>query len=313
MEKVSVIIPIYNAEDTLTSCVNGILEQTYGNLELILVDDGSADGSGALCDVYAAKDPRVVVYHQENRGVSAARNLGLSSCTGDYITFIDADDVIPPDYLEILVDTCRGADIALCDVVIAQNEREVTRFTLQQCVLDQLQALNYLLRRTGINSGPCAKLFRREIVLGITFPPLKASEDILFVQQAFCQAQRFAVTNRTEYRYIQNPQGAMEKFSKAPSMDIVLATDVLLQFIDKRKDLDPQAFYITVSHLMQYLIDKVNEKESRQFVGCVRKVLRKYMIQILRCTAFSWKEKVVYIFAAWGWLYQKRTLLWIGG
>ena len=313
MEKVSVIIPIYNAEDTLTSCVNRILEQTYGNLELILIDDGSMDGSGALCEAYAAKDPRVVVHHQKNRGVSAARNLGLSSCTGDYITFIDADDAVPLDYLEILVDTCRGADIALCDVVSVQNEREITRFTLLQCVLDQTQALNYLLRRTGINSGPCAKLFRRENISGITFPPLKAYEDILFVRQAFCQAQRFAVTNRTEYRYIQNPQGTMGKFSKAPSTDIVVATDALLQFIDKRKDLDPQTFYITISHLMQYLVDKASERESRQFVGCVRKVLRKYMIQILSCTAFSWKEKVVYVFAACGWLYQKRTLLWIGG
>lgn len=306
MEHISVIIPVYNAAATLPATVQAVLMQTYADLELILINDGSTDCSAAVCDSFT--DPRVRVFHQENRGVSAARNLGLSQATGEYITFLDADDIVPPDYLQVLRDACRNADIAVCDVVSIQDGRELTRFTHPDAVLTQQEALDFLLTRRRINSGPCAKLFRREMLQGLTFPPLKAYEDILFVREAFCRADRIAVTDRTEYRYIQNPAGAMSGFFKAPSADIIRATDALLEFIGSRPELNPDCFYITASHLMQYAIPAAQNPDGKDFVLQSRKLYRKYWWQLLNCSAFPWKEKITFSLFILGWIYGKGTI-----
>ena len=115
-EKITVIIPVYKAEKYLARSVESVLAQTYKNLEVILVDDGSPDGSGALCEAYGAKDGRVRVLHRENGGAAAARNAGLDAATGDYIAFTDADDHVAPDMLEKLYAalTASGADMSLC-------------------------------------------------------------------------------------------------------------------------------------------------------------------------------------------------------
>ena len=310
MEKISVIIPAYNAEDTVDEIVRVVLGQTYSNLVLILVNDGSTDGTASLCDGFA--DPRVRVFHQKNSGVSAARNLGLSQARGDYVTFLDADDVVPLDYLAVLYNACCNADIAVCDVVSIQEGCELVRFTCPNGVLTQKQALDFLLERRGINSGPCAKLFKRSILEGLRFPALKAYEDILFVREAFCQAKRIAVTDRTEYRYIQNPTGAMNRFFKDPSLDIVRATEELLAFLEKRPDLSPRCFYITVSHLMQYAMPVAQNHGRKDFVLQSRKLYRKYWWQLLTCSAFPWKEKLAYSLFALGWLYTNCSIKWIG-
>lgn len=311
MEKISIIIPAYNAETTLSATVGAVLAQTYGDLELILVNDGSHDGTGPLCDGFA--DPRIRVFHQENAGVSAARNLGLSQARGAYVTFLDADDIVPPDYLAVLHDACLGADIAVCDVVSIQEEREKARFTHPCGILTQKDALDLLLERRGINSGPYAKIFRRELLEGISFPPIKAYEDILFVREAFCRAERIAATDRTEYRYIQNPQGAMSAFFKAPSLDIVRATESLLSFISTRPDLSPRTFYITASHLMQYVQGIAGHPQGREFIRAARKLYRRFLPELLRCRAFPQKEKIVYTLFVCGLLYADGSMKWIGG
>lgn len=313
MELISVIIPTYNAEKTISGCIQSVQAQSYKNWELILVNDGSGDRSGEICDGFSAEDSRIRVFHQKNAGVSAARNLGLRQSKGDYVTFIDADDIIPADYLGILLQTCRGADVAVCDVVSLRDDRELHRFTLADQILERKEALNYLLERRRINSGPYAKLFRRETVEGLEFPALRAYEDILFVRDAFCRAERIAVTNRTEYRYIQNPEGAMSGFFKAPSPDIVTATHSNLEFLVQHRELSPEAFYITASHLMQYVQGTAARPEGRDFVRQAQKLYREYLAALWCCPAFPWKEKIIFTLFAWGWLYHDRRLTRIGG
>lgn len=312
METISVIIPVYNAEKTISGTVQAVLEQSWSDLELILVNDGSRDGSGAICDRFAAEDGRVRVFHRENAGVSAARNFGLEQASCAYITFLDADDLVPSDYLEILHQACENADISVCDVVSILDGQELQRFTMKDCTLGRTEALNCLLSRRNINSGPCAKLFRRTVVDGLVFPPLRVYEDILFVRDAFCRAERIAVTDRTEYRYIQNPEGAMSGLGKAPSMDIVTATESVLRFICAEKTLCPETFYITVSHLMQYAQGAVNMPGAEAFVRQVQKLYRKYVLRIFTCPAFPKKEKIVFLMFSLGWFYKKRKFIWIG-
>lgn len=122
MPKVSVIVPVYNAEKYLQECVDSILNQTLSDLELILVDDGSTDSSPALCDHYAVQDTRVKVIHKPNGRAASARNAGLRTATGEYVTFVDSDDWISPDMYEKMLQT--GADITLCDYVRFQGEKE---------------------------------------------------------------------------------------------------------------------------------------------------------------------------------------------
>ena len=125
MEKISVIVPVYKAEDVLMKCVESILTQTYTNLEVILVDDGSPDHSGAICDQYVKKDSRVKVIHKKNGGVSSARNYGLNIATGDYCTFVDSDDYIDPTMYENMMKKAKqfDCDVVMCDCVKEYGDR----------------------------------------------------------------------------------------------------------------------------------------------------------------------------------------------
>lgn len=276
-----------------------LLDQTERNFEVLLIDDGSKDGSGQICDAIEKKDNRFRTIHQTNAGVSAARNRGLSEARGEYITFLDADDAIDPWYLATLLTACEssGAEITVCDVALEQNGVEKLRFTLPCQVLWQNEALDFLLARRNINSGPCAKLFRKTVLDGVRFPHLSAYEDILFVMDAFSRSEKIAVTDKAAYHYIENSDGAMSQFAKEPSLDIIKATDQLLKFYKARKDLSPMGFYITASHLMQYvapMLPAASEQE-RTFLVAAQELYRKYWMDICRCEAFPWKEKIVYL------------------
>ena len=119
--KISVIIPVYNTEKYLRRCIDSVLAQTYQDFELLLIDDGSKDSSGAICDEYASQDTRVRVFHKENGGVSSARNLGLDHARGEWITFVDADDWMADDMLQQMLDTAdaEGADVVLADLAFS--------------------------------------------------------------------------------------------------------------------------------------------------------------------------------------------------
>lgn len=300
---VSIIIPIYNAEKSLPALIECILKQTYQNIEVIFINDGSKDNSYSICKKIVASDSRFSVLNQQNNGVSDARNNGLKKAKGEFITFIDADDKIPDYYIEELMDAQKKtkADIVACDVVMVIKGNESSRFTLEDTVLRNDEALELLLTRRNINSGPCAKLIKTEIIGETVFPKLKVYEDILFVKEIFSKANRIAVTNKTEYMYIQNTESAMHKTSKTPSEDIIVATEELARYIEANKMSD-ECMYITLSHLFQYVQRMLKDSTStaRDFVKMSRKLYRKYMVNILKCKAFPWKEKVIFVMFCFG-------------
>ena len=310
---VSVIIPIYNAEKYLTDTITGLQSQSYEEFEVLLINDGSTDDSSKICKDIARIDERFRYVYQENQGVSAARNRGLANCRGAYVTFIDADDRIPSNYLEELYNALVSHDcsMSVCDVAVIQGNTETARFTLPPQELTQKDTLNYLLTRTCINSGPCAKMYKREILCDQEFPALKAYEDILFVVDAVCRCDRIATTNQTEYRYLQNPGSAMRSFVKKPTTDILFATKKLLDFIVTKTDLDPRCFYVTASHLMQYVLTLVciNTAEARSFISEARRIYVENKWHILNCPAFPWKEKITYLMFTCGWLYHNKKFI----
>lgn len=192
---VSIIVPVYNAQRFLRKCVESILAQTYRNIQLILVDDGSTDGSGALCDEFAAMDRRVTVIHQKNAGVSAARNAGLDAARGEYVGFVDADDTIAPDTYRRALEAIGDCDMAMWDAVTVwpDGRREPDTISLLEtdCVLEKKDWSPELLRYMAGAVWRC--LYRRELLEGVRFPlGIKLSEDRLFNLQAMGKAQKLA-------------------------------------------------------------------------------------------------------------------------
>ena len=227
MPEISVIVPVYRAEAFLKTCTDSILGQTFTDLELILVEDGSPDGSGALCDAIAAHDPRVRVFHKENGGVSSARNLGIREARGRYLAFADSDDWLAPNALEVLHGIARaaGADTAGC----AHYRAEVTGQTAKEPGAlpagvygpEEIRAgiVNRLLGdRLGrqdevLNGFVWRFLFNREIILEqeIIFDGAYL-EDELFLLEYFCHARKLAMTDEALYYYLQNPVSVTRRY-----------------------------------------------------------------------------------------------------
>lgn len=187
--QISVIVPVYNVEPYLRKCLDSIVGQTYENLEIILVDDGSPDHCGAICDEYAAKDSRITVIHQENGGVAAARNVGLRTASGDWLGWVDPDDSIEPDMYEYLLAHAleHGADMAVCRLRTTVHGREMPGLTPAQektTVLDKEQAMEQYLSG-ALHYGCVNKLSRRSLWKGRFFPDYQMAEDVAVMWRLF--------------------------------------------------------------------------------------------------------------------------------
>lgn len=192
---VSIIVPCYNAQRFLEKCVQSVLAQTYGDIQLILVNDGSTDGTAALCDALAAKDGRIVVIHQKNAGVSAARNAGLDAATGAYIGFVDADDFVAADMYEQALRHIGHCDMAMWDAVTVfpdgKTEPDSIDLLENDCILRKEDWSPALLRQMAGAAWRC--LYRRELLADVRFPVgIKLSEDRLFNMEAMGKAQSLA-------------------------------------------------------------------------------------------------------------------------
>lgn len=212
---ISIIVPVYKVEKYINRCIKSVLNQTMSNYELILVDDGSPDNCGKICDEWAKKDSRIRVIHKNNGGLSSARNAGLDIASGDYVTFIDSDDVIHPDYLKCLLDLCLkyNAQIAVGKIVrfrtfempiiskIVECEckvgtgKEVMAFTLE----DWHIGANYI--------SSCGKLYKSEILAGIRFPEGRLFEDEYITYKLYDRANRIVETRLELYFYYENCNG----------------------------------------------------------------------------------------------------------
>lgn len=190
MPELSIIVPVYKVEKYLPRCIDSILAQTFGDFELILIDDGSPDGCGRICDEYAKKDKRIVVIHQKNMGVSAARNAGLDIARGRYIGFVDSDDWIEPQMYEVMMDAIRenGADMAVCGVRYADEDGKFTRADmLSEGVYSRdglLEDVFAMPNRLG--GGCCNKVFDASKIASVRFKVgMTIAEDALYLFDCF--------------------------------------------------------------------------------------------------------------------------------
>lgn len=225
-ETVSVVVPCYKVEAYVHRCVDSILRQTYRDLDVILVDDGSPDRCGQICDEYAAADHRVRVLHQSNQGLSAARNAGLELMIGKYVTFVDSDDWLDDTCLEtlhrIMIDT--DADLSVCNLLRTSDER-MTRPPAADTILElsREEAIAQILKpRYGSMVAACGKLYRAELFTKIRFPVGRLHEDAFTTYRVILQCRKLALTTSPLYFYWQRPDSIMgSPFNPEAKLDII--------------------------------------------------------------------------------------------
>lgn len=206
---ISIIVPVFNVELYIERCLKSIVNQTYCNLEIILIDDGSVDASGGLCDLYAKKDTRIKVIHTKNSGLSAARNLGIRNATGKYLTFIDSDDYVSDKYVEHLWMTLKefNADISISREMKVYDESESIKPVLfskeNTKIYNSQTALSDMLYRKNIPVYAWAKLYKKELFENIEFPSGEIFEDLSTVYLLFDAAQLIVYNPVRDYYYVQ--------------------------------------------------------------------------------------------------------------
>ena len=200
---ISVIVPVYNVEPYLRKCLDSIINQTYRDLEILVIDDGSTDGCGRICDEYAEKDERIRVFHTENRGLSCARNLGLDEAQGEWIGFVDSDDWIESDMYECLLRRAEetGADVVECGFYREYINKTIER-NRQSSLTSGSDAINSLLHGQLSNSV-WNKLWRRECFDSVRFPEGRLFEDIATTYQVFHSADYVSSLEEIKYHYRQ--------------------------------------------------------------------------------------------------------------
>ena len=270
---ISIIIPVYKVEKYLKKCIESVLNQTYTNLQIILVDDGSPDNCGKICDEYAKKDSRIEVIHKANGGLSDARNVGISKAKGRYIGFVDSDDYIKEDMYEILLNLIKkyDADVSICNLydVIDGNEyirnkengiREYSR----------LDILKEVLLDKNIQSYAWNKLYKKELFDEIKYPIGKKYEDIGTTFYVFEKCNKIVVTSEPEYYYLKRSDSLVNNVTEITIMDY---TEIIIQrylYTKKIKELEKYNNYYLVKTLVtayndMKTLENISEKMQKQY------------------------------------------------
>ncbi len=243
---ISVIVPVYNVEKYIAACVDSILAQTYTNLEILLVDDGSTDSSGALCDEYARRDVRVRVIHQENGGLSDARNTGMQSAQGTYFAFVDSDDFIAGDYIAYLYGMIEKhhAQIAVCGYQKVYPGDENSCYGTQtdkhnsvnsEKVYRTEEGLRQLLYQRGMITSAWGRLFDASLFIqadAIQFPVGKLHEDVAVMYKLFGAADTIVCGDEAKYYYLQRADSIVNQQFDRRRMEYIAFTGECIQFME---------------------------------------------------------------------------------
>ena len=301
-ELVSIIVPIYKVERYLKDCVNSIINQTYKNLEIILIDDGSPDNCGKICDEYAKKDNRIKVIHKENGGLSSARNAGLDIATGEYISFIDSDDCVTYNFIEKLYRLCvdNDADIAECDFLKFENAEELKYNKPEMEIIEKYTSAEMQERMYFENSVRTVvvwnKLYKRHLYEKLRFPIGKINEDEFTTYKAFDKTnKKIIVSNDTLYFYRYNSNSIMGRKFNVKRLDALDAYDERKEYYKKKNAED--LYRITVEKYQKmlseyYLLTKLYVENERIYLDNIYKKATENYKEYKKNNKDSIKEKI---------------------
>ena len=239
--KISIIIPVYNVEDYLSMCIESVIAQTYKDWELILVDDGSPDNSGSICDEYASRDPRIRVIHKKNAGVSAARNTGIEAANGEWISFIDSDDWVDTDYLEKFELDKDDADLIIqgLEYYDNRNGQYFKQIKVADCILSGADSKKLVADNNVLGSGyPVAKAYRKFIIdKGVLFDTsISYHEDHIFVLNILAVASKIRLSDSVAYKYRYFHTNSSLSSKRHPWQNLNIASEGMIDAISRIHD-----------------------------------------------------------------------------
>ena len=310
--KISVLVPAYNVALWLPSCLDSILAQTYQNLEIIVVNDGSTDNTGTILDSYAKKNGRIVAIHQKNAGLVAARETGIAHATGDYVTFVDGDDTIAPDMYEHLMANALKykADISHCgmDFVFPDGHIEPHYGTGRLLVQDNIEGLRELLIGELVEPSLCTKLYARYLVTNSCLDKsVLNNEDLLRNFTLFSRANRIVFEDFCGYQYFQRP-GSMSKDSSKALQNLKHILRARKLIVDNSsEELYPYAMRLWLSTYINAINQKIDDcdeqmeefcKECRQVLirekKNTRHLIKRQQIAAWLIIYAPWLHKIIY-------------------
>lgn len=295
-ELVSIIVPVYNVENYLTECIESAAKQTYCNLEIILVDDGSTDTSGKICDMYARKDNRIKVFHKQNGGLSDARNTGIEKVTGEYIYFLDSDDILPTDAIEKMLNACtkEDADMAIAglekfvDNKLPQSNKKVEAQSGK--TLDKTETIRRMLLHDGFGHEACGKLYKKDIWKYERFPKGRLYEDYATIYKITCACSNVAILKENLYWYRTRSGSIMKSKLTVRNMQLLdIAQEVTNYLKCEVPEVENEARYlqmVTYLKLMKGILDngfsEFPEEQSK---------IRKYVLSCKPLLKMSFAKK----------------------
>ena len=269
-EKISVIVPVYNVEQYLERCVDSIINQTYTNLEIILVNDGSTDNSGKLCDELAKKDERIRVIHKENGGLSDARNRGIDESESDLVGFIDSDDYIDSDMYEVLLKNLNDtdADLSMCALYDVYNNTPEAQVTNKETwKLSSEQAIKMVMEAKILSVTAVNKLYRKSLFTDLKFEVGKIAEDAFIMIKLLDKCEKIVATNEKKYYYVHRENSITTQKFSTKFLNVIEAyeqnSNIILEKYPKLKDVAQTrmnwAYFYVLDRLL--LDDNYNDKE----------------------------------------------------
>lgn len=268
-KKISIIVPIYNTEKYLKRCLDSIINQEYKNIEIILVNDGSNDGSLKICNMYKEKDKRIIVIDKEHSGVSDIRNIGIKKATGDYIGFVDSDDYIDKDMFKNLINAIEKykCDISMCDLKETYNTNDESKpCKLKYVKMDKIESLKQLLYDKNIGNYLMVKLFKKELFKNIEFPVGKTYEDISTTYKLFSKVDSIVYIPVPMYHYYQRSDSIVNNKTRESIKNYIQA--IFERYYDLKnniKDLELYNVYSIVNVVIKMSIWAIDIKDCELF------------------------------------------------
>lgn len=280
---ISVIVPVYNVEKYLSKCIESIRMQTYKNLEIILVNDGSEDRCQLICEGFCKIDNRIKLLNKKNGGLSDARNVGLEISTGQYLTFIDSDDYITMDYIEYLYNMLKNnnADVSICNCYLVKEDESIISNKLKKNpnikVMDNISAIETLLYQKEFTSSAWGKLYSTKVFENIYFPVGKLHEDVGTIYKVLDKSSCIVWRNEAKYYYLQRSNSIVNSNFNVKRMDYLEQTLEIIEYMKLyHKNLCKAAISRHFSACFQILGDIPNLKKYPKEVQFIKNEIRSY-------------------------------------
>lgn len=297
---ISVIVPVYNMEQYLERCINSIKKQSYSNLEIILVDDGSTDHSADMCDTYAQEDQRIKVIHKVNGGLSDARNAGLAIATGTYIGYVDSDDWIEPQMYQKMYEACieNEAQVAVCRYAKVYSDETIRGGNHKTTVFERDSILKVYLSDNSdyiVYNSVWSKLFAREIIVGEIFPVGKNSEDIMYTTRAFCKVTKAVYVDECLYNYVLDREGSIMNVNRTERMfqDEIPFWREHIAYIRQHvsDEMGDMAAYYFYRRMLSYYMELSQQVETRNAAKQIASMMKNEKAVILKVYGNAYEGK----------------------